>query len=240
MNAHVALAAVPQEKQKIVAIDGPAGAGKSTVAWCLASQLGFLFLDTGALYRAIAFYACEVELAWDNAVAVSELARKIVAEDALQLVQDQDPRIKVRVFLYDREITDAIRTPLIGKGASFISVHPHVRESLLDLQRQLGAREPAVAEGRDIGTIVFSQAAWKFFLTAQLEVRAARRFAELTQQGIQTTFESVLQQMKDRDEKDAARACAPLCVAEDAVVIDTSELTQEETLACFIHHIQRP
>jgi cytidylate kinase len=221
----------------IVAIDGPAGAGKSTVAKRLAEAVGFVVVDTGALYRAVALGAARAGLAWDDASAVGAHARSLM--DGHELSFSRDPEGRARVHLNGEDITDAIRAPDIGMGASTVSAHPAVRTALLDLQRHAGRDGRVVLEGRDIGTVVFPDAELKFFLTARAEVRATRRLAELRAKGMQTTFEQTLQEVLRRDEQDTTRAAAPLRQAPDAVLIDNSDLTIDETVAHMVERVGR-
>ncbi|HEY8090321.1 MAG TPA: (d)CMP kinase, partial [Polyangiaceae bacterium] len=160
-------------RRPIIAIDGPAGAGKSTVARRLADVLGFVLVDTGATYRAVALAAKRRGIAWDDAEAVGALAREVVARHGLAF--ERSAERGVRVLLDGEDVSDAIREPDMGMGASTVSTHRAVREALLDLQRQAGHSGGVVLEGRDIGTVVFPDAEVKFFLTARAEVRARRR-----------------------------------------------------------------
>ena len=213
----------------IVAIDGPAGAGKSTVARRLAEALGFVLVDTGALYRAVALAAQRAAIAWSDGERTGDLARSIVARDALRL--ERHAERGVRVWLDGSDATDAIRSPDIGMGASTVSAHKAVRDALLDMQRQAGRAGGVVLEGRDIGTVVFPDADVKFFLTARPEVRARRRFDELLAKGTRVTFEETLDEVRRRDEQDTTRAVAPLLEAPDAVRIDSSEIGIDEAVA---------
>ena len=206
----------------IVAIDGPAGAGKSTVARRVAEALGFLLLDTGALYRTVAVAAKRASLAFDDAANVGVLARDLAAEGAITVAQDGTAGM--RVFLRGEDVSTEIRTPDMAMGASTVSAHPVVREALLALQRQAGIEGGVVLEGRDIGTVVFPDAEVKFFLTARPEVRARRRFDELTAKGQSVTFEETLEDVLRRDAQDTQRAVAPLRQADDAVLVESSSL----------------
>jgi cytidylate kinase len=220
----------PQNRPRpIVAIDGPAGAGKSTVARRLADTLGFVLVDTGALYRTVAVAAKRAGVAWSDESRVGDLANALVARGAI--VFDRDAERGVRVHLDGQDVTDAIREPDIGMGASTVSAHKAVRDALLDLQRQAGRSGGVVLEGRDIGTVVFPHAEVKFFLTARPEVRARRRFDELTAKGQRVTLEDTLADVRRRDEQDTTRAVAPLRQAEDAVLIDNSDFGIDETVA---------
>jgi cytidylate kinase len=220
----------------IVAIDGPAGAGKSTVARRLADELGFVLVDTGALYRAVALGAKRAGLDWSDEAPLAELARALVARRALSFTRDAGRG--VRVELDGDDVTDAIRAADIGMGASTVSAHPAVRAALLDLQRQAGFAGGVVLEGRDIGTVVFPDAELKFFLTAEAPVRARRRFDELVAKGTETTFEQTLADVVRRDEQDTTRRVAPLRQADDAVRIDSSEMTVDQAVARMIGHVR--
>jgi cytidylate kinase len=213
----------------IVAIDGPAGAGKSTVARRLADALGFVLVDTGAMYRAVALAAKRANIAWTDGAGVGTLARSLVTRNALSF--ERDPQRGVRVLLDGTDATDAIRTPDMGMGASTVSAHKEVRDALLDMQRQAGRAGGVVLEGRDIGTVVFPDADVKFFLTAQPEVRARRRFDELAAKGAPVSFEATLEDVVRRDDQDTNRAVAPLRQAPDAVLVDNSGLSIDETVA---------
>jgi cytidylate kinase len=213
----------------IVAIDGPAGAGKCTVARRLADALGFVLVDTGAMYRAVALAAKNAGVPWNDAAAVGALARELVARSGLSF--DRDPERGVRVRLDGADVTDAIRAPDIGMGASTVSAHEQVRGALLDMQRQAGRAGGVVLEGRDIGTVVFPDAEVKFFLTARPEVRARRRFDELRAKGAAVTFDETLDEVRRRDEQDTTRSVAPLRQAADATLVDSSDLTIDDTVA---------
>ena len=206
----------------IVAIDGPAGAGKSTVARQLARLLGFSMIDTGAIYRSVALAARRAEIAWDDDEG---LRRLLEAGLGLQFVED-------RVLLKGHDVTEAIRTPEISRGASVVSARPVVREKLLGLQRELGLQAPkgAVLEGRDIGTVVFPDAQVKFFLTASDEARAQRRHAELADKGLPVELSEVLADQRRRDKDDTERAIAPLKAAPDAINVDTTGLDLAEVV----------
>jgi cytidylate kinase len=210
----------------IVAIDGPAGAGKSTVARQLADRLGYTLVDTGALYRAVALAARRANVSWDDDVNVVAVARRLSDSRSLRLVPDTEKG--VRVMLDGTDVSDAIRTPDMGMGASRVSAIAGVRAALLALQRQAGEKGGVVLEGRDIGTVVFPDAEVKFFLTASPEVRARRRYDELIARGQRVDFAATLAEVKSRDENDTNRPIAPLRRAEDAVLIDSSDRAVEE------------
>ena len=226
----------PDRPAPIVAIDGPAGAGKSTVARLLADALGFVLVDTGALYRAVALAAKRGGVSWDDGPALGELARGIVARRGLSF--EARPGQGVRVRLDGDDVTDAIRTPDVGMGASTVSAHGPVRAALLDLQRQAGRAGGVVLEGRDIGTVVFPDAEVKFFLTARPEVRARRRFDELVAKGSAVTYEETLADVRKRDEQDTTRAVAPLRQAADATLVDNSDITVAETVSTMAARVR--
>ena len=216
----------------IVAIDGPAGAGKSTVARQLARRLGFTIIDTGAIYRSVALAAQRAGVSWDDDPG---LARLLDAGLGLTFRGE-------RVLLRGEDVTEAIRTPEISRGASVVSARPVVRQKLLQLQRDLGRAAPrgAVLEGRDIGTVVFPDADVKFFLTASDEARAQRRHAELAEKGQSVPLPEVLADQRRRDKDDTERAIAPLRAAADAVVVDTTGFDLGQVVErCFREASQR-
>ena len=211
----------------IVAIDGPSGAGKSTVAKAVAKELGFSCLDTGAMYRAIAWQALQNGVSLDDEAALGEIARTY--EIAFGHVEG-DP-VPKSVFIGDAEVTDAIRTAEIDRAVSPTSAAPSVRAALLDQQRRIGNAGDYVVEGRDIGTVVFPDAAVKVFLTASDEERAHRRVRQNVDRGIGSIdYEEVLADLRRRDAADSSRATAPLRAAEDAVQIDSTSHYIEEVI----------
>jgi cytidylate kinase len=207
----------------IVAIDGPAGAGKSTAARMLAQRLGYTLLDTGALYRIMALRARDSGVAWEDGPGVAALANGI--EIGFRLDGDVN-----RVFADGADVSAGIRAPEMSDGASRVSALPEVRAALLGLQRRIGAAGDVVVEGRDIGTVVFPDAEAKFFLTATADERARRRVAELTAAGRQVDFEQTRAEIVARDERDSSRATAPLRQAGDAVRIDSSAMTARQVV----------
>jgi cytidylate kinase len=207
-------------RRLVVAIDGPAGAGKSTAARLLAERLGYSLLDTGAIYRTLALLARREGIAWDDGPAVAGLAQDLEIGFALKDGVN-------RVLLRGVDITPEIRTPEISDGASQVSALPDVRAALLGLQQRLGAAGGMVVEGRDIGTVVFPDAAAKFFLTATPDERARRRVIELRAAGRTVDLEQTLEELRARDHRDSTRVIAPLKKAEDAVEIDSSALSAE-------------
>ena len=213
----------------VVALDGPAGAGKSTVARQVAEALGFVLVDTGALYRGIALAALERGVSWDDAEALGELART--------LPLGFDARGDLEIDGVARG--DDIRTPEVSQGASKVSAHPPVRDALLGIQRDLGAEGGVVLEGRDIGTVVFPDAEVKIFLTASVEKRAERRMGDLEQRGMQADMAELLEAIRERDHRDSTRAVAPLKPADDAEVLDTSELTFDEVVTRVVEIVRK-
>lgn len=202
----------------VIAIDGPAGAGKSTAARLLADRLGYVLIDTGALYRAVALVARERDLPWSDGPALGALARGLV----LRFGAGESERPPLFVDGVDRSAD--IRAEDISQGASRVSAHPEVREALLGVQRAMGREGGVVMEGRDIGTVVFPDADVKVFLTASVDARAARRSEELVARGVQRDIDAVRREIEERDERDTHRAVAPLRRAADAVYLDTSAL----------------
>jgi cytidylate kinase len=223
----------------IVAIDGPAGAGKSTVARRAADALGFVLVDTGAMYRVVALAAERDGVAWSDGPALGRLAASLVESAAIGFERDAVRGVRVR--LRGEDVSEAIRTPSIGMGASTVSAHPEVRAALLDLQRQAGAGGGVVLEGRDIGTVVFPDAEAKFFLTASPEVRARRRYDELVAKGKAggVTLEGTLEDVRRRDAQDTGRAVAPLKQADGAVLIDSSGMSIDAAVETIVGHVRQ-
>lgn len=208
-----------------VAIDGPAGAGKSTIAKRLAKELGYIYVDTGAIYRTVGYYI------WICGIGGRD------GDGVRRLLDDVNVRIEYpgdglqHMFLNGKDITEDIRTPEISSYASQVSAHKCVRDFLLDTQRDLAKTHNVIMDGRDIGTVVLPDADVKIFLTASPEVRARRRWDELREKGCKDSYEKVLADMKQRDLQDSTRAIAPLRQAEDAVLLDTSAMDLEEAIA---------
>jgi cytidylate kinase len=207
----------------IVAIDGPAGVGKSTVAKLLASRLGFLYLDSGALYRAVAWAVLHHRIKAEDADAVAALLPKLSVQ--MQVTNDD-----VTVVLNGKDVTKELRTPAVSAAASVVSAVPAVRAWLLPVQRRIGEKGSVVAEGRDIGTKVFPSAPVKFFLEADPTVRAQRRHRELVAAGHGSGIEQTSAELAGRDNRDRSRTAAPLVPAEDALHIDTSRLSAEDVV----------
>lgn len=219
----------------VVAIDGPAGAGKTTVTRRLAEELGYLRLDTGALYRCVA-YGCRQEgVGFDDAESAGAVARRLVADEAIELTLAPSGQ---RISLRGDDVTTAIRSNEMSQGASKVSAHPPVREALLELQRQLGREGGVVVEGRDIGTVVFPDAEIKFFLTASVRVRAQRRHAELEKRGDSTPIAMVEQEVRERDERDMRRPVAPLVQASDAELVDSSTQSIDDVVASLVQRVR--
>lgn len=207
----------------IIAIDGPSGAGKSTLGKMLAKKLNLLYLDTGAMYRAVGLAVLQADVSFDDE---SEVAA--IAENAeIELVGEPE---NLQIFLDGKNVSSEIRTGEVGQAASIVSTISEVRRILVKHQRALGERSAggAILDGRDIGTVVFPNADVKFFLTAKPEARAARRHAEDTEKGRAASYEQTLAEINQRDERDVSRADSPLSIAEGAIVIDTSELDLTE------------
>ena len=215
-----------------VAIDGPAGAGKSSLSRLLANKLKYIYVDAGALYRAVGLKFSNLgfttELVGDIAAVLADTALDIRFIDGAQ-----------RVFLDGNDVSDDIRTPAASMMASAVSAKPEVRAFLLDMQRDLAKRNNVVMDGRDIGTVVLPDADVKIFLTADVKVRAERRLKELLEKGEKVTFEEVLEDMKIRDYNDSHRDIAPLKQADDAVLADTSELDFEGSLELLCSIVQK-
>ncbi|MFL5272168.1 MAG: (d)CMP kinase [Anaeromyxobacteraceae bacterium] len=223
-----------QGRPFIVAIDGPAGAGKSTAARRLAARLGFAMVDTGAIYRAVALAASRAGIAYDDDAALAPLLATV--HIAFEAPPPGEPLGSQKVLLGGEDVSQAIRTPAMSLGASAVSARPVVRAALLELQRRLAvapSNRGAVLEGRDIGTVVFPDADAKFFLTAAPEVRAQRRYAELQAKGGKETLAEVLADQTKRDRDDSARAVAPLRPADDALIFDSSRMDLEAVVEAF-------
>lgn len=209
-----------------VAIDGPAGAGKSTLARRLAAQLGYIYVDTGAMYRAVGLYALRAGQDPKDNAAVEGLLPQI----SLRL---DCPDGEQHIYLNGEDVSSAIRTEQAGMAASAVGANPAVRAFLLETQRQMARTQNVLMDGRDIGTVVLPDAAVKIFLTASQEARAARRWKEYQEKGQQVSYEQVLEDVRQRDYQDTHREAAPLRQAEDAVLLDTSELDFEQSLAAM-------
>ena len=216
----------------IIAIDGPSGAGKSTLGKMLAKKLGLLYLDTGAMYRAVALAVTRDDISFEDKAKVAE-----IAENAkIELLGEPD---SLKVFLNGNDVSAEIRTLEIAQSASVVSTNSEVRRIMVRHQREIGTAAPngCVLEGRDIGSVVFPDADIKFFLTAKPEARARRRYEEDKERGRVSTYEQTLAEINERDERDVSRADSPLTIAGDAVVIDTSELDLTEVFEAMLAKI---
>jgi cytidylate kinase len=200
---------------RVVAIDGPVGAGKSTVARALARRLGFRYVDTGAMYRSVAWAAVQRNIALSNEEAVAGLVRDL----DIEFIPDREGQ---RVLVNGDDATEAIRRPEMSEASSIVSAYPAVREAMVALQRRMGATGDVVMEGRDIGTVVFPDAEVKVYLDASLDERAGRRFRELRGRGEPVTYVDVRRALEDRDRRDSTRAHSPLRVAPGAIVVNST------------------
>ena len=207
----------PKPKRVVVAIDGPAGAGKSTIAKRLASRLGFTYIDTGAMYRAVALWALKQGVAFEDMHRMEQLA---IASNI-----ELSPG---RISLNGEDVTEAIRTPEVSNGASKIAVIPGVRRAMVAKQREIGERTSVVMEGRDIGTVVFPDANVKVYLDANPQERVRRRLLEIRERGEDIPESALAAQMKERDQRDSTRSDAPLSQAPDAVYVDSTPLSLDE------------
>lgn len=208
-----------------IAIDGPAGAGKSTIAKQLAEELGYMYVDTGAIYRTVAYF---MDLWGVSPKDVDGVNRYI---DELTVEIDYDDNNVQHMFMNGMDVTDDIRTQEIGQKASLVAQHACVREMLLDMQRDVAKNYNVIMDGRDIGTVVLPRADVKIFLTASPEVRAMRRVNQLQEKGQKANFNAVLEEVKKRDYQDTHREIAPLKLARDSIKVDTSEMDKEQTIA---------
>ena len=213
-----------------VAIDGPAGAGKSTIAKAAAKELGFIYVDTGALYRTIALNAVR-----SNAIDSTEAIVSLLEKTDVKLGYDNGMQ---RVYLNGEDVSDFIRTPEISMGASRVSAIPEVRAFLLELQRDIARNNNVIMDGRDIGTVVLPDAQCKIFLFASPECRAERRYKELIEKGENVKYEDVLEDVNQRDYQDSHREIAPLKPTEESIMADTSKLNLEESIELIINIIK--
>jgi len=214
-----------------VAIDGPSGAGKSTVARAAAMKLCYVYVDTGAMYRAIGLAVCRKGVSGEDAAGIA------AALDGIEITLRYENGTQ-HVLLCGEDVSDAIRTPEIAYYASKVSAVPEVRQFLLDLQRNMAKKGNILMDGRDIGTVILPDAQVKIFLTASAKCRAERRYRELIAKGQDVTLERVLSDIESRDEQDRTRAIAPLRQAEDAVLLDTGNLTLEESIEAVLRIIR--
>ncbi len=213
---------------KVIAIDGPAGSGKSTTAKKLANRLGFTYLDTGAMYRAVAIFALRNNVSLEDSNALAQIAKKITIEFK------NDSNESQLVFINGEDVTEAIRTPEATQGSSGIAVFPEVREELVSQQQEMGNKGSIVVEGRDTTSVVFPLADLKIYLDADIRTRAERRFLEIMHNGEETTIEAQLILLESRDKNDSERKASPLTKVHDAVIVDTTALNIDEQVETII------
>lgn len=226
----------PNQHPLIIAIDGPAGAGKSTIARLVARRLGIPYLDTGAMYRCVGLLARDAGLPPPYTDEQSGRLVALLEENSLAFEPGPDG---FRAAVNGRDVSGAIRTPEVGALASAVSAVGAVRRALVPIQRRLGERLGGVAEGRDMGSVVFPDADLKVFLTADADERARRRFRELESRGIRTTLEEVRRAQRERDLRDTSRRSSPLTVSRGAVVIDTTDMSEDEVVERILHELAR-
>lgn len=218
------------KKRWIIAIDGPSAAGKSTLGKALAHRYDLIYIDTGAMYRAVAWLALKMGIRWSDEKALIDL----IESKSIEIDMKND---SLRVSIDGHEVTDVIRTPEIGSGASKISALPGVKRAMIRKQQEMGNSGGVIMDGRDIGTFVFPQADYKFYLDASVETRGLRRYMELKAKGMDIILDEIIASMKARDYNDSNRAVAPLQVAADAMVIDTTDLSIQQVLEIIINRI---
>lgn len=221
-------------KHAIITIDGPSGSGKSTISRSLAAKLGFTYLDTGAMYRGVGLKVEQAGIGLEDSKALSKLLDNL----DLHLAPNGDD--DVRVFLDNKDVSLAIRTAEMGLVASRVSANKAVRKKLTKLQQDMGRKGSIVAEGRDMGTVVFPGADFKFFLDASPEERARRRCEQLKERGQDADYDDILEQIIKRDKDDSSRELAPLKPAEDAIIVDSSKMNAEQVLAFMMECFNKP
>ena len=218
---------------KIIAIDGPAGAGKSTIAKEVARKLGYIYIDTGAMYRALTLKALNLEIKLNDEVALTCMAQNT------DIALSYDENNNQLIFIDGQDVSKDIRNPLVSQKVSLVAKAPGVRDELVNLQRQLASRGNVVMDGRDIGTNVLPNANFKFYITATVEERARRRYLEMNKQGFTVNLDQLKDDISTRDKADKERATAPLIQAPDAILIDTSNMNIESVVECTLNHIKR-
>lgn len=214
----------------VITVDGPSGAGKGTLCHALADKLGFDFLDSGAIYRILALAALKQQIDFEDETALAELGRRLEVKFVPQ-------GNEVQVILDGENVGDQIRTAQAGQDASKIAIYPKVREALLQRQRDFSSEKGLIADGRDMGTIVFPHAQIKFFLDASAEERTKRRVKQLQEKGFNANFDEILAEIKERDFRDRNRPIAPLVPAKDAVILDSTHLSIEDVIQQALEHI---
>ncbi len=207
-----------------IAIDGPAGAGKSTVAKEIAKRLKFIYIDTGAMYRAFGLYYLKNNISLDNEEDVNKYVSQVTIEMENQAGEN-------KLFLNQEDVTKEIRTEEASRGASKVSVYPMVREKMVELQQEMASKNNVVMDGRDIGTVVLPHATLKIYLTASVEVRAERRYKEQTEKGMDVNLDDIKKDIEERDYRDMHRETSPLKQASDAILVDTSSMNKDEVIS---------
>ncbi|MCT8720469.1 (d)CMP kinase [Glaesserella parasuis] len=214
----------------VITVDGPSGAGKGTLCHALAEKLGFDFLDSGAIYRILALAAVKQGITFENETALAQLGRNL----NVKFVPENN---EIQVILDGENVGDQIRTTQAGQNASKIAVYPQVREALLQRQRDFRSPKGLIADGRDMGTVVFPEAEIKFFLDASAEERTKRRVKQLQEKGFNANFDEILAEIKERDFRDRNRPVAPLVPAKDAMILDSTHLSIEEVIQQALDYI---
>ncbi|MFZ7282440.1 (d)CMP kinase [Avibacterium avium] len=220
------------QKNLVITVDGPSGAGKGTLCYALAQKLGFALLDSGAIYRVTALAALKKQVSLDDEAALAHLARHL---DVEFLPEDNE----VKIILEGEDVSRQIRTQEVAEAASKVAVFPQVRAALLQLQQSFANEKGLIADGRDMGTVVFPNAQVKLFLDASAEERAKRRYKQLQTKGINGNFAQILAEIEERDFRDRNRSIAPLKPAEDALLLDSTELSIEEVIAQALDYIRQ-
>ncbi|NDJ84822.1 MAG: (d)CMP kinase [Chloroflexi bacterium] len=219
----------------VIAVDGPAGSGKSTVSYLLAERLGYVFIDTGVFYRALTLVALRAGIAFDNTSALADLPHRTMID--IHPEPDDDTR-QYSVWIDNREVTDELRAPAVEANVSTLSAVPEVRHGLLDLQRRIAAKGKIIMAGRDIGTVVLPYADVKFYVDASLEERARRRYHQYHQQGKHVELAEIEAALRQRDAVDTNRAISPLRRAEDAIYILTDDKTVDDVVDALVRHLE--
>lgn len=212
----------------VIAIDGPSASGKGTVAQLVAEKLNFHYLDSGALYRIVAFAAYKNNIEWNDAEKLGELAKSL----KIQFSQNE-------IYLDGDRITEAVRSEEMSRGASEVAIHPPVRDALLGLQRSFRQAPGLVGDGRDMGSVIFKDAVLKIFLTASVQIRAERRYKQLINKGLSADYTQILADLQNRDERDSRRSAAPLIQTADALLLETSECSIDEAVQFVLNAYQK-
>ena len=223
MTSNSSLSSIP-----VIAIDGPSASGKGTVAQLVAEKLNFHYLDSGALYRIVAFAAYKNNIEWNDAEKLGELAKRL----KIQFSQSE-------IYLDGDRITEAVRSEEMSRGASEVAIHPPVRNALLELQRSFRQAPGLVGDGRDMGSVIFKDAVLKIFLTASVQIRAERRYKQLINKGLTANYAQILADLQSRDERDSQRSAAPLIQTADALLLETSECNIEQAVQFVLNAYQK-